>query len=332
MTNSRNNEYGSSACVQMNEAGRVVRNKRMKILRVVSLMLLTSSVLVADELLQIKVNGNDLIGYQAEPLSNPKGGDKFYGSDFIHPLKTPAGFVLTDIQPDDHLHHFGLWWPWKYVETQGRKVLCWELQEGEGLILAQTSSATENGFIAKSIYIDRKAPGGAKTLINETVEATVSDITDAPARGYLLDIKITHQVAGNEPLAISQYRYSGFAIRGTEFWNKDNSTLLTSYGKDRDTSNGTRSKWVRVQGDAGDNKEAGFVMMSHKDNHDYPEKLRTWDSKQQNGAIFINFNSVQDAPWVFEPGREYIRNYRLFVYDGTVTPEQAEELSQQYNR
>ena len=67
-------------------------------------------------------------------------------------------------------------------------------------------------------------------------------------------------------------------------------------------------------------------MMAHKDNRDAPELLRTWDSKQHNGAVFINFNPVQKKSWTFEPGKEYTRRYKLFVYDGTVTKEQCEEL------
>ena len=48
------------------------------------------------------------LGYQAQPLGEPVGGDKFKASNFIHPLKTPLGFTVTQAQPEDHLHHFGL--------------------------------------------------------------------------------------------------------------------------------------------------------------------------------------------------------------------------------
>ena len=70
--------------------------------------------------------------------------------------------------------------------------------------------------------------------------------------------------------------------------------------------------------------------MSHPDNHAHPEKLRTWD-KQHNGAIFVNFNPVQDRSWLFEPGKKHIRNYRLFVYDGTVSSADSEMLWKEYS-
>ena len=139
-------------------------------------------------------------------------------------------------------------------------------------------------------------------------------------------------MAGDKPITVTKYRYSGFSLRGTPAWNKTNSKVLTSEGKEYDKANFTRAKWVYVEGAAGEGKTAGVLMMSRPDNHDHPEKLRTWNSKTNNGAIFINFNTVQEKPWVFQPGKKYTRNFRVFVYDGKITAEQAEELWKEYSK
>ena len=285
-----------------------------------------------ETLLRVRVHDKELIGYQTKPLLKPRGGDQFKGSNFIHPLKTPFGSVVTEIQPSDHLHHFGLWWPWKYLEVEGRKVLCWELQNGDGLVRAQKSNPTPEGFTAKSIYVDRKAPGGPRTLINETLNARISKIVDHPVRGYSLDLEIIHETAVDKPVTVLKYRYSGFAFRGTSKWNKNNSSVLTSEGKDYDSSNSTRAKWVQVEGSTEEGHTAGVLLMSCPRNHDHPELLRTWNSRTHNGAIFINFNSVQNASWRFEPGKKYTRRFRVFVYDGTLSAEQAEAMWGQYVR
>ena len=282
--------------------------------------------------LHVRVNGKELVSYQAKPLSNPRGGDTFAGSDFIHPLKTPSGFIVTDIQPDDHLHHFGLWWPWKYLETEGRKVLCWELQEGDGLIQAQDGNLTPDGFTAKSVYVDRRCPDGPRTLLDETVTVRLSQVVDTPTRGYHLDVEVIHEVATGRPITVLVNRYSGFTLRGTSHWDSRNSSILTSEGRDRDNSNCSRAKWVRVEGDAKDGNTAGVLLMSRTDNHDHPELLRTWDTGTNNGAIFINFNPVQEKSWVFEPGEQYTRDFRAFVYDGTLSPEDAEKMWKHYIR
>lgn len=268
-------------------------------------------------------------------MTNPKGGDEFKGSNFIHPLKTPAGFCLTDLQPSDHLHHFGLWWPWKFLKAEGRKVLYWELQKGEGIIEAQgivnsMRSRIGIGFRAESHYIDKTAPDGPKFIMIENLVAKVSPITKSPVKGYFLDLVITQTPAIKSPVEVVKYRYSGFSIRGAASWNKENSKLVTSEGKERQGSNFTRANWIIAEGDAKPGKKAGFVMMSHPDNYGAPQMLRTWGDNMFNGATFANFNPVQKDSWTMEPGKKYIQKYRLFVYDGTVTDKQAEKLWADY--
>ena len=90
-----------------------------------------------------------------------------------------------------------------------------------------------------------------------------------------------------------------------------------------------KPRWVRVQGASDTGGQAGVLLMSHPDNHGHPEKLRTWD-KQHGGAVFVNFNTVMEEPWIFAPGNTYARNYRLFVYDGAITPEEADHLWKDY--
>lgn len=157
----------------------------------------------------------------------------------------------------------------------------------------------------------------------------VSDVADSPASGYFLDIRITNRCATEHPVEIIQYRYSGLGYRGTQAWNKDTSVLLTSDGKNRLGANSTRAKWVHVQGAVPDGTTAGMLMMGHPGNRDHPELLRTWDN-QHEGAIFINFNPVQEKPWIFEPGKEYTRCYRLYIYDGELNSEQINRLWKEY--
>lgn len=301
----------------------------MRKIAMIMLLLLAGHTL-AGGLLEIDVEGKPLANYQAQPLSNPRGGDKFKGSDFIHPLKTPSGFVVTEIQPSDHLHHFGLWWPWKYVAKGGRKVLFWELQQGDGIIEARGAEKTDDGFRAESVYLDRKSAGGPQELIREKLGVKVSDLCTEPASGYFLDMKIDHAVIGDAPVEIVKYRYSGFALRGTSRWNRDSSRVLTSAGRDYSQSNFSRARWVLVQGENDTGGNSGILIMSHPANHDHPERLRTWDPGTHRGSIFINFNPVQLEPWTMQPGKAYVRRYRLFVFDGEIDAADADKLWREY--
>lgn len=282
----------------------------------------------AAEKIVIPVGGQESIFYQAAPLSDPAGGEQFRGSNFIHPLKTPSGFTVTDSQPKDHMHHFGVWWPWKFIEYEGRKILCWELQKGDGLVQAKETTETQMGLTTKSVYLDRKAGEEPVPRLEETTVITNSPLSEQ-SHGYHLDLEITHQVVGDQPITISKYRYSGFAFRGSALWNKDTSTILTSEGKDRDAANFTKARWIRAEGKTDSDARAGVLLMGHPSNHNHPEKLRTWD-KQHHGAVFINFNPVMDESWTFEPDKKYTRRYRIYVYDGKLTAEEAESLWKAY--
>ncbi|MGB0369996.1 MAG: PmoA family protein [Opitutales bacterium] len=295
-------------------------------------VLLVAETAANDGLLSIDVDGQALVSYQAKPLVNPEGGKHFNGSNFIHPLKTPSGFVVTDLQPSDHRHHFGLWWPWKFVEVEGRKILCWELQQRDGIVRAVESRVTEKGFFALSEYLDRKAPEGPRRLLTEQLDVSVVRDFNDTVDGYLLNLGIVQAPTVDTPVTVFNYRYSGFSLRGTPFWNKENSTVLTSEGLSYDKADGSRARWVRIQGLTDTGSTAGILLMTHPNNFDYPELLRTWNSKRRNGAIFVNMNSVQERSWVLEPQKEYRRNYGVFVYDGSLSADAAEAVWTAYER
>jgi hypothetical protein len=301
-----------------------------KLLAVLTVIVFYHIVQADETKLNVKVGDHGLVSYQQLPMRTPAGGADFQGSAFIHPLRTPAGFLVTELQPSDHLHHFGLWWPWKFVEVDGRKILCWELQRKDGLIEARGAELTGTGFRANNVYIDRKASEGPRVIINERLDVEVSAVVDAPVRGYYLDIEIVQKPAAGKEITVSTYRYSGFALRATAQWNKGNSSVLTSAGRNYSESNFTRARWVRVEGSGQPGQKAGILLMSHPDNRDHPEMLRTWNPETHNGAVFINFNTVYEKPWKMRAGQSYARNYRLFVYDGELTSDTAEELWRKY--
>ncbi|ADE53981.1 PmoA family protein [Coraliomargarita akajimensis] len=275
------------------------------------------------ETASIDVDGQALVTYQALPMTDHYKGAAFQGSNFIHPLKTPSGFVLTESAPTtDHPHHFGLWWPWKHIEVEGRQILCWELQKGDGIVEARGAKQLPNGLIGESVYVDRKAPEGPVIRLLETTCMTVSEIIETPANGYFLDMEIEQRCAADEPITVTPYRYSGYSIRCTPAWWDANSSVLTSEGVKRVGSNMSRARWVRIEGVAGEGETAGLLMLSHPQNPDFPEKLRTWEK----GRVFVNFNSVAEKPLHYEPGRVYVRKYRLFAYDGELSAEEAEGL------
>lgn len=268
-------------------------------------------------------DGALMFAWQAAPLAQPVGGETFAGSAFLHPLRTPGGFEWTTIQPDDHKHHFGLWWPWKFIKVDGATYNCWEIQEGQGAQVAKDvkplmtapGSPPQWHFLSETVI---KKPGAAPLpVIQENAQLSISVRADA----QVLDLSI-EQKAVESPVTIVEYRYSGFSWRGPASWNKDNSTMTTSSGKGRDDANGTTARWVMVSGPT-PGGSATVLMMSAAET---PEKLRVWDRNAHNGTPFVNFNPVMDQPLPLDDAHPQVskRKYRIIAADHTITAAEAD--------
>ncbi len=258
-----------------------------------------------DSVLTISSGDQKLITYQFKTIYPPKGIDTNYKrSGFIHPLYTPHGQVLTRIQPPDHYHHYGIWNPWTHTFFEGDTIDFWNIKSRQGTVrfakfTSQSSSKKYAEFTALHEHIVFKKDGSEKVALNEWQTVRVYD-QGANKDQYIIDVTSKMQTASQSPLLIVAYRYAGFGWRATEYWNKDNSEMLTSEGKTRDNTDNTKAKWLIVYGSLPDNDEGGIVMLSHPANYNHPEPLRIWDKKANGGRgdVFANFATTKDKDWL----------------------------------
>lgn len=288
---------------------------------------LSSAKDIADPWVEFKKGDAVVFGWQREPVDEPKGGPKFSVSAFVHPLTTPSGFVCTTIQPDDHLHHLGIWWPWKFVEVDGKKTNTWEIQQGEGAHTARTMkelSRTPDSVVweVRNETVVKQGDADPKVVIHETGLITLTMRGD----DTVLDIALDQKAAGG-PVVIGKYHYSGFSWRGPETWNKDNSTMLSSEGKGRDNANGTPARWLLLNGTSPKGVVSVLIMSKAEKISGTPEKLRVWDSKNHNGAPFVNFNPVSDKAIPLDEAHPAVskRSYRVIASDRALGAMEAEE-------
>jgi hypothetical protein len=284
----------------------------------------------SDSRIEIVDGGKCVFGWQIQPPEAPLGGiEKFPISAYVDPLATPSGFDLTAVQPSDHLHHLGLWWPWKQVTVDGKKHVTWELQNGEGRHVAKSATVTDESDDAVSITarneIQIQRDGKYRPVIAETVNLRFSRLgKDA----YVLDIGIDHAPVAGEEVEITAYRYSGFSWRGPMSWTGENSAMVTSGGQDSDSANGQEARWVFVSGPAEDDK-ASFLMLSGAEKDGNPaERLRVWNSKMHHGNPFINFNPVMKKSFALTKDSHEVasRRYRVVMADRALTAGEAEAL------
>ena len=295
----------------------------------------TINATMKDGELTIHNGEQNLLRYMYKTVYPPAGIDTaFKRSAFIHPLWTPHGQVLTRIQAPDHYHHYGLWNPWTHVLFEGDTLDFWNLKDRKGTVRFDNFVSVTNGdvyseFQALHQHIAFKKDGTQKVALNELQTVRVYKPGDNEDY-YIVDITSDLNCASESPFLILEYRYAGLGWRATEKWNKDNSEVITSEGKNRKEADGSTGKWFIVQG-ALDNDYGGAVMMSYPSNYNHPEPMRIWpENSNQVGEMFAMFAPTKNKNWLLEPGKIYTLKYRLVVFNGHFTKEKAESAWQYY--
>ena len=291
------------------------------------------------DLVRVTVNDKDLtifngdkpvLRYHHVPVPLPDGVDSaFTRSAFIHPLWAPSGDILTRINPPDHYHHYGIWNPWTRTRFEGREVDFWNLGDRKGTVrfksyASLTQGSVYGGFRALHDHVDLSAPEGEKTALSEEWDIRVWNIGKEGDEYWLLDFTSLLQCATPDTVTLEQYRYGGgIGFRATEDWTNLNSYFLTSEGKTRKDGDGTRATWCNVYGKS-EGKTSGILFLSYSQNRNHPEPMRIWP--EDNRDVFFEFCPIRNKKWLLEPGKTYVLRYRMYIYNGTISVEEAERI------
>ncbi len=277
------------------------------------------------------IGNQAVLTYQTAKVPVPQGvKEAFSKSGFIHPIASPSGQVLSRIQPKDHYHHYGIWGPWTRATISGREVDFWNLGDEKGRVdFAKVLSKKVAGGAAelnvRQNHLDLKAPEAEKLAIEEDLRIKLKP---ADKGRYMVDYTTTIETKISGGILLDDYRYGGgIGFRATELWGDDNSSILTSEGKSRKDADGSNAKWVIVKGKTADpSGQSGILFLSHNTNKSHPEPLRVWPLGQYKGEgnVFIEFCPIRHESWELQANKRYTLKYRMIVFDGELTAEEAE--------
>ena len=104
----------------------------------------------------------------------------------------------------------------------------------------------------------------------------------------------------------------------------------TSSGREgtrRPDSDGSRARWIFVNGPSPAG-HSGLLIMACPANYNSPEPLRIWNEEANGGRgdVFINFSPTKNTSWQLQPGHTYRLRYRLYAFDGEMTPQRSMQL------
>ena len=285
----------------------------------------------------IYIGQQQVLSYVHAETLPPEGVDPvFKRSAYIHPLWSPGGERLTRIQPPDHWHHYGIWNPWTRTHFGDHKVDFWNLGDRQGTVrfaeyLETIEKKDQAGFQVRQEHIYFMEDGSEELAMNEIWGITV---TNLEGQAYMVDLKTTLSTQMETGITLEQYRYGGgLGYRGTERWWPGNATVLTSEGKSWSDADATHARWVRIEGESSvPEGRSGILFLSHPENRSHPEPMRMWPPNSNEGKenMFFEFCPIRHQEWVLEPGKEYTLKYRMVVFDGELTPEQAEKYWKEF--
>lgn len=275
--------------------------------------------------------GKDVLQYNNNTVYPPKGVDTvFRRSGFIHPLWSPAGNVLTRINPPDHHHHVGIWNPWTHVLFEGKTIDFWNLVKKEGTVrfakfISKTEGPVFGGFKALQEHVVLDVPPIPKGTVamNEVWDIRVYNIGP---KMWLWDFTSKLNCATDNPVILEEYRYGGFGFRATQDWNNQNSKILTSEGKARKEADATRARWCMIDGDV-NGGHSGILFMDYPTNYNFPEPMRVWPvNANGRGDVFFSFSPTRNMSWALKPDKNYVLKYRMLVYEGSISSQTAENV------
>ncbi|MBM3458352.1 MAG: hypothetical protein FJX77_07450, partial [Armatimonadetes bacterium] len=156
--------------------------------------------------------GSPILEYIREPAADAAARPAVGGACYTHPVRTPAGELVTDLAPKDHPHHRGIFFAW--VEVAGEERGDWwgwgaRAPKEDRIILNREARVTDEDRDHVAVRAINSWRAGEETVLNERVS-----IQARLAPGcHVLDYEYKFSVPTMLDVAIAPNPFGGFCCR-----------------------------------------------------------------------------------------------------------------------
>ena len=275
---------------------------------------------------------DSILTYQA---SEKSVNGKYIRSNYIHPLYTLDGTILTEDFPADHLHHRGIFWAWHQLYIGDKRIGDgWEIENFNWEVAAVKEKKQKDGSKAIQTTVFWKSPlwkdknGRQKAFVKET---TTIKVHPRQQHYRLIDIEIAllalepnMKIGGSE----DDKGYGGFSPR---IRLSDDIVFTDPSGKITPTNLPIpASEWMDISGSIGKNgNKAGLTILCNPNN---PGAKNPWilrAKKSMQNAVYP-FPGAKAVP--LSNKKPTVLRYRLIVHDGDANNIPVDEIYQDYAR
>ncbi|MCR8668793.1 PmoA family protein [Aestuariibaculum sp. M13] len=240
-------------------------------------------------------------------------------ANYIHPLYSLDGEILTKDFPEDHLHHRGIFWAWHQLYIGNKRIGDgWEIENFKWDVTSVKE--IENHNISKTIQAEvywksnlwLDSTGNEKPFVKEITTITVYPKTEnyraIDIEIHLLALEPDMRIGGSE----DEKGYGGFSSR---IKLPEDINFTSCKGKVTPENLPVKAaNWMDITGALGKNSsQAGLTIFCHPSN---PGKQNRWILRQKR--------SMQNAVYPFSGAKTValsnnkptILRYRLLIHNG----------------
>jgi len=248
---------------------------------------------------------------------------------YFHPLTSPSGAVLTDVGPDDHRHHRGVFLAW--VEMHGAGGVdadFWGWGEHAPVkdrkivhrAVKGSASAAREGIPAAGFSVSNEWIAEDKVLLNEELHA------EFVLREGLHILHLGYTLTPRTDLTLSRWAFSGFCVRtrkeDVEVFDPNGPVKLPAPQHTKPETDWPDRPWYAFTLKVADGKRAGVAVLNHPSN---PPTL--WHNV--TGIGMLNPCIVAPAEVKLAAGKPLVLKYRVVTFDGDVPAAKLDELARE---
>jgi hypothetical protein len=266
-----------------------------------------------------------LFGEVPEGERRPAVESTFY----THPLRTPSGQVMTDVAPDDHKHHRGVFLAW--VQVEGERAGDWwgwgakAPKDGRDL-LNHSVLLPQTGEEAGAVQVVNawRAEGTA------VLEERLSIRPRRTVEGNVVDYVYRFAAPSAKPVTIAASPFGGFCYRGGPAGKlvavgPQGEVSLPNSAHDRAETNWPASRWYGFTYLREDGGASGVAVIDHPEN-----PPTTWHGVRS--IHMLNPSITAAGPVTVTREKPLVLRYRVVAHDGPAQPAALERLAAEFSR
>jgi hypothetical protein len=269
----------------------------------------------------LKADGKEVARYN---LAKPAGTKLSVESGcFFHPLLSPKGVTVTDLAPDDHRHHRGIFLAW--VEMHGAKDAdFWGWGEHAPkdrrvIVNREVAGVSEGAFTARNEWVAEDT-----VVVKEELKASAA----AKAGANVLDL--VYALTPEADLTLAQWAFSGFVTRvrkegKVSISDAQGEVKLPAPKHTDPKSDWPAAPWYAYTFRLDDGTVAGAAVIDHPKN---PPSL--WHN--MTGIGMLNPCIVAHGKVVLKAKEPLVLRYRVVAYDGEAPKDLLNTLADDWRK